>query len=135
MDINALANARKETLLSVKSSITILEESSTYCHFFHALPICRSPPCSVFTRWKLLLGIVGFWRCACGRRGAHGALLLTTPWKWRAGRRGLSSTRRSLCACLLSLYRTLTYSSSLHNSSSSSSRPPSREGGEQLMFI
>jgi hypothetical protein len=91
MDINALANARKETLLSVKSSITILEESSTYCHFFHALPICRSPPCSVFRTWKLLLGIVGFWRCACGRRGAHGALLLTTTWKWRAEEASLVS--------------------------------------------
>jgi len=130
MDINALANARKETLLSVKSSITILEESSTYCHFFHALPICRSPPCSVFRNSRILEMCV---RAAWGARGTSADNNLEV-----AGRRGLSSlssTRRSLCACLLSLYRTLTYSSSLHNSSSSSSRPPSREGGEQLMFI
>jgi hypothetical protein len=59
-------------------------------------------------------------RAAWGARGTSADNTLEV-----AGRRGLSSTRRSLCACLLSLYRTLTYSSSLHRQQQQP--PPSRE--------
>lgn len=62
-------------------------------------------------------------RAAWGARGTSADNTLEV-----AGRRGLSSTRRSLCACLLSLYRTLTYSSSLHRQQQQP--PPSREQGE-----